>query len=72
MELLGGRSVAAFLREHWHAQALLVTAAMPRFEGPVTRERLFALAGRDDVDSRIVQRARGRYALYEGPFSRAR
>ncbi|HWD16352.1 MAG TPA: cupin domain-containing protein, partial [Casimicrobiaceae bacterium] len=72
MDLLGGRSVAAFLREQWHAQALLVTAAMPRFEGPVTRERLFALAGRDDVASRIVQRARGRYALYEGPFSRAR
>jgi 50S ribosomal protein L16 3-hydroxylase len=72
MELLGGRSVAAFLREHWHAQALLVTAAMPRFEGPVTRERLFALAGRDDVESRIVQRSGGRYALHHGPFSRAR
>jgi len=72
MEMLGGRSVAAFLREYWHEQALLVTAAIPGFECPITRERLFALAGRDDVESRIVQRDGGRYALHQGPFSRAR
>lgn len=72
MEMLGGRSVAAFLREYWHEQALLVTAAMPGFDCPISRERLFALAGRDDVESRIVQRSRGRYALHQGPFSRAR
>jgi len=71
MELLGGRSVAVFLRDYWHERPLLVTGAMPGFECPVARERLFALAARDDVESRIVQRARGRYSLHEGPFSRA-
>jgi 50S ribosomal protein L16 3-hydroxylase len=68
MELLGGRSARAFLRDHWHKHALLVTGAIA--DRPiVTRERLFALAARDDVESRIVRRVRGRYALRDGPFT---
>jgi len=71
MKLLGGRSVRAFLREYWHKEALLVTGAVAVADARsfVTRERLFALATRDDVESRIVQRLRGRYALREGPFT---
>jgi 50S ribosomal protein L16 3-hydroxylase len=68
MKWLGGRSIRAFLREYWHKQALLVTDAFADIAPVVTRERLFALAACDDVESRIVQRSRGRYALREGPF----
>lgn len=71
MELLGGRTVRDFLRACWHKQALLVTAAMPGLRPIVTRDELFALASRDDVESRVVQRTRRRYMLREGPFTRA-
>ena len=69
--LLGGLSPAAFLSRHWHKKALLARAAMPGFEGPVTRDELFALATRDDVESRLVQRIGARYTLDHGPFRKA-
>jgi 50S ribosomal protein L16 3-hydroxylase len=71
MELLGGRSLRDFLREYWHKEPLLVTAAIPDCRPLLSRDQLFALASRDDVESRLVQRVRGRYTLREGPFTRA-
>jgi 50S ribosomal protein L16 3-hydroxylase len=71
MDLLGGRSVRAFLRECWHERALLVAGALPGFRALLTRDELFVLAGRDDVEARVVQRVRGRYTLHEGPFARS-
>lgn len=69
--LLGGHAIGAFLRRYWHKEALLVPAAMPGFAGILSRSELFALASRDDVASRLVQRIRGRYTLEEGPFRAA-
>lgn len=66
--LLGGYSAAAFIARHWHKDALLVRAALPGFEGVVSRDTLFALAARDDVQSRLVQRIGRRFTLTEGPF----
>ena len=65
---LGGQSAAAFLGRHWQKEALLVRGAFPALTEVVDRDALFALAARDDVESRLVQRARGRYTLDEGPF----
>ena len=45
--------------------------AVPGFTGVITRDELFALAGRDDVSSRLVQKARNRYSLDHGPFRRS-
>ena len=45
--------------------------AMPGFAGFFTREQLFALAGRDDVESRLVVRIGDRWTLAHGPFRRA-
>ena len=70
-QLLGGNAPAAFLRRHWHKDALLVPAALPGFTPILTRAELFALAGRDVVSSRLVQRARGRYTVDDGPFPMA-
>jgi 50S ribosomal protein L16 3-hydroxylase len=67
-QLLGGHLPNAFLRQYWHKNALLVPAAMPGFAARVTRAELFALAARDDVSSRLVQRTRGRYTQDDGPF----
>ena len=69
--LLGGLTAAAFLRRHWQKRALLVRGAVPGFTGCVTRDALFALAGRDDVDSRIVLRERNRWTTFEGPLRKS-
>ncbi len=69
--MLGGHSPAAFLRRYWQKDALLVRGAVPGFAGLFTRDALFSLAGRDDVESRLVVRGRGRWTLDHGPFRRA-
>jgi 50S ribosomal protein L16 3-hydroxylase len=66
--LLGGVSARAFLRRYWQRDALLVRDAMHGFAGLHSRAQLFALAGRDDLESRLVVRERGRYTLAHGPF----
>jgi 50S ribosomal protein L16 3-hydroxylase len=71
-ELLGGRSASAFLRRHWQKKPLLVRQAVPGFRGLLSRSELFALAGRDDVESRLVKRVRGRWTLERGPFGAAK
>lgn len=70
-ELLGGLSVPAFLRRHWHKKPLLVRNAIPGFAGPFRPRDLFALAGRDDVESRLVVRSGKHWSLAHGPFARA-
>jgi len=67
LTLPGGMPAQRFLAEHWQRHALLVRGAMPRHRG-LSRARLFALAARDDVESRLVLRERGRYTLEHGPF----
>ena len=69
--LPGGLAPAAFLARYWQREALLVRAAMPGFAGVLTRDELFTLATRSDVESRLVCRDRGRYTLTHGPFRRA-
>jgi len=66
--LLGGQTAAAFLARYWQKEALLVRGALPASTDVVDRDALFALAARDDVESRLVRRARGRYTLDDGPF----
>lgn len=66
--LLGGLSPRRFLSRHWQKRALLVRQAIPGFTGFLDRDRLFALAARDDVESRLVQREGRRWHLEHGPF----
>jgi 50S ribosomal protein L16 3-hydroxylase len=69
--LLGGQSQSTFLRRFWQKEALLVRNAMAEFAGLFTREELFALAGQDDVESRLVIRDHGSWTMDHGPFRRA-
>jgi 50S ribosomal protein L16 3-hydroxylase len=69
--LLGGYAPPAFLRRYWQKEALLVRGAIPGFTGLFSRNELFALAGRDDVESRLVVRSRSRWTMEHGPFRRA-
>ncbi|MEO8344335.1 MAG: cupin domain-containing protein [Betaproteobacteria bacterium] len=70
-DLLGGHPPSAFLRRFWQKEPLLVRGAVPGFAGLFTREELFALAGRDDVESRLIVRNGSRWTLDHGPFRKA-
>lgn len=69
--MLGGHTEVSFLRRYWHKEALLVAGALPGVAPLISRDALFALAARDDVQSRLVQHARNRYQQHDGPFRRA-
>src|SRR4051812_40855217 len=53
---LGALCAAQFMRRHWQKSPLLIRGAIPRFDGIIERKALFALAARDDVESRLVLR----------------
>ena len=67
--LLGGLSPQEFLRRHWQKRPLFVPAALPGFRGVIERRGLAALARRDDVESRIVERRANRWDTAHGPFA---
>jgi 50S ribosomal protein L16 3-hydroxylase len=66
--LLGGHSPAAFLSRYWQKDALVIRNAIAGFQGVFTLKALVALACRDDFESRLVLRERGRWTLAHGPF----
>ncbi len=67
---LGGLSPAQFMRRHWQKKPLLVRQAWPDAAAPIERRGLFALAARDDVESRLVRREGRGWALRHGPLPR--
>jgi 50S ribosomal protein L16 3-hydroxylase len=69
--LLGGLAPRDFLRRHWQKRPLFVPAALPQVAGMPRLRELRALAARDDVESRIVQRRGDRWNATPGPFSKA-
>ncbi|MCU0967863.1 MAG: cupin domain-containing protein [Rubrivivax sp.] len=70
LALLGGLSPAAFMRRHWQRRPLLVRGALPGLAPPLGRAALFALAARDDVESRLVVRDGARWTVRHGPLPR--
>jgi len=70
MALLGGLSAADFMRRHWQKKPLLVRAACSDALPDIDRSRLFALAARADVESRLVVRAGARWSVRPGPIAR--
>jgi len=70
--LLGGLSPQAFLRRHWQKRPLLVRGALPGMRRLIGKRALFALAARSDIESRLVESARGRFRVTHGPLSQSR
>lgn len=92
LALLGGLSPTAFMRDYWQKRPLLIRNALPVIAesgaplAPVTPAQLFALAARDDVESRVVVQdtapakpgraakagapSAERWRLKHGPFAR--
>jgi 50S ribosomal protein L16 3-hydroxylase len=67
---LGEFSPQQFLREYWHKKPLLIRQAFPNFQAPVTRDPLFALAARDDTESRLISHFSQRWQMHSGPFDK--
>ncbi|MES2632338.1 MAG: cupin domain-containing protein [Pseudomonadota bacterium] len=70
LPLLGGLTPGQFMKRHWQKKPLLVRGAMPHFSPPLGRSELFALAARDEVESRLVVRDGKRWTMRQGPFTR--
>lgn len=68
--LLGGLSPRRFMRLHWQRRPLVVRGAWPGVVPPLARPELFALAARDDVESRLVQRSGATWRVRHGPLPR--
>jgi 50S ribosomal protein L16 3-hydroxylase len=67
-DLLGGLSPRAFLQRHWQKRPLFVRGALPGFIGFADARALKALAARDDVESRTVERRGKAWNVLHGPF----
>jgi len=68
--LLGGLTPQVFMRRHWQKQPLLIRQAVPGVVPPLGRNELFALAGEEHVESRLVQMKEGIWSLRHGPFAK--
>ena len=65
-----GLTAAEFLRRHWQKRLLLVRGALAQYADLVQPGTLFELAGRGDLESRLVLRHGRRWQVQHGPFER--
>ena len=70
LTLLGGLTPARFMKRHWHKKPLLVRNAIPAFKPCVGRAELVELAGRDDVESRLIVHGDKGWKMKHGPLAR--
>jgi 50S ribosomal protein L16 3-hydroxylase len=56
LPLLGNLSPRQFMHRHWQKKPLLVRQAIPGFGPLLDRAELFAMAGQEDVESRLISR----------------
>ena len=70
LPLLGGLTPAQFMTRHWQKKPLLVRQAIPGFRPLLAPGELFALAAREEVESRLVARDGKAWRLQRGPFAR--
>jgi len=70
LPLLGGLSAAQFMRRYWQKKPLLVRQAIPAMVSPIDRSALFALAEREEVESRLIRHGKAGWSLKHGPLLR--
>ena len=72
-QLLGGLSAKLFMQRHWQKRPLLIRQALNGFASSLESAALFALAGREEVESRLVMGPNNRavdWKMRQGPFVR--
>ncbi len=70
LNLLGGLTPAQFMKRYWQKKPLLVRNAIPGFKPCVGRAELVELAGRDDVESRLIVHGDKGWKMKHGPLTR--
>jgi 50S ribosomal protein L16 3-hydroxylase len=70
LQLLGGLTPARFMKRHWQKKPLLVRNAIAGFQPLLAPAQLFALAARDEVESRLVVHDGKGWRLQRGPLQR--
>ena len=70
LALLGGLSPQDFMARHWQKKPLLVRSALADSQSMLARDELFALAAREEVQSRLVTREGRHWRLRHGPLAR--
>ncbi|MFV0278453.1 MAG: JmjC domain-containing protein [Parahaliea sp.] len=63
--------IGHFLAHHWQREALLIRGAVKHFQVPLDGDELAGLAMEEEVESRIVEEAGGRWRVSHGPFAEA-
>lgn len=69
LPLLAGLTPARFMQRHWQKKPLLVRQAIPGFQPFLTRQALFEMAGREEVESRLIQQEGTSWRMKKGPFA---
>ena len=69
LSLLAGLTPAQFMRRHWQKKPLLVRQAMTGMVPVLSRPALFALAARDEVESRLLIHNPSGWRMKQGPFA---
>ncbi len=70
LQLLGGLSPRQFMKRHWQKKPLLIRQAIPGFKPLLDRAALFALAAREEVESRLLSQGPKGWQFRQGPFER--
>jgi len=71
INLFGELGHERFLAEYWQQKPLLLRAAWPDFENPLSPEELAGLACEDDVCARLVRQSGHQWQVRHGPFDEA-
>jgi len=75
--LINNIDINDFLNNYWQKKPLLIRAAFPDYESPVSAEELAGLACEDFIESRIISEnttkdKKEKWTLENGPFSESR
>ena len=71
LALLGGLSVQDFMGQYWQRQPLVIRGALNAATLLPSRAQLFAMANREEVESRLVQQhPKKGWTFKRGPFNR--
>lgn len=70
LALLGGLSAQQFMQRHWQKKPLLVRGAIASTQPLMSRDALFALAGQEGVESRLVAHTPKGWQMRNGPLAR--
>jgi len=68
--LLGGLTPQVFMRRHWQKRPLLIRQAVPNVVPLASRTELFAMAAREEVESRLIVHQARSWTLRHGPLPR--